>query len=213
MINSFTQKLLITLLVLLLGFNYNLLSQEHQENQKVKQNKLNPGLNLDDAMVSNLDGAYSVITVNNGETTELNIKFNNGRITTIIINGEEIPRDKWLEYEDLLLDYISYIDPDKPQKYRYKEWYDIEYELRQDLHRMHRQIRQLEINQRIKKFYDEEMREWVEELEEEINESEFINDLDEIFDDFIRDLDQFLAERKAYFNEKYENNNPPDSIK
>jgi len=176
----------------------------YSQNASSKSNKLNPGLNIPDDIVKELDGAYSIITVDNGEPQELAIKFKEGRITTVVLNGQEIPKEKWSQYEKLIKEYIEYIDPGESSVYRYKDWHEIEYELKQDFKKLHNQIKELEINKKIKKFYDEEMREWVEELEKEINESELIEDMERIFDEFMNDLDEFLAERKAYFREMEE---------
>jgi len=173
-----------------------------QENKNEVKNQLNPGLNIPDQKVSELDGSYSIITVEDGKPTELSIKFNQGKIVAVLIDGRLIPEENWKQYEELISEYISYIEPEEHKKYRYQDWYDLEYDLRKDLKNMEQQIRELEINKRIKRFYDEEMREWVEELEMEINESEALKDLDRYFENLIKDLEKFMKERKEYINEK-----------
>jgi hypothetical protein len=168
---------------------------------KKADNSLNPGLEIPDTKVEQLDGEYSVVKVDNGIPRELSIKFNKGQIVSVFMNGQEIPRENWNDYRDTITEYVEYIEQQDPDPYKYKEWYQLEQDLKNDFNKLYKQIKDLEVPKKLKMFYNEEMRDWIEDLEKEINNSVIIQDLEEIFDELMIEIDEFLSERKEYLKE------------
>lgn len=156
-------------------------------------------INIENKEFQDLDGAYSVVSVNDeGKTQQFNIKFKKGKIVSIAIDGEELPRDKWLKKEKLIKEYISYIEPRNQKSYKYQDVYEFEKELKKDLEKLEKTIQELEISKRFEKFYNEELKHWMDELEHELNNSELIDEMEDVLKELSKELDRFLYERREY---------------
>lgn len=156
-----------------------------------------------DQLVKNLDGAYSVVSIDqDGKTLQFNVKIKEGKISSIAIDGEELPRSQWKENEPLILKNLGYLNDDKPKSYKYEDVYELETEIRKDLKKLEKTIQDLEVSKRLDRFYDEELRDWMESLEKEMNQSEFIQDMEDVLNDLSKELDRFLEERKSYHSGK-----------
>jgi len=167
------------------------------------QNTLNPNIEISDIIVENLDGAYSVVSVlDNGDTQQFNIKFNNGKIISIVIDGEELEKSQWKDNTKLIVEYVNYLVPDKQKTYKYQDIYDLETDLKQDIEKLEKHIKELEISHRLDKFYEEEMKEWILELESELEDSEVLKEVEDVLENVMNELDRFLNERKEYLKKK-----------
>jgi len=172
-------------------------------NQLLSQNSLNPDINIKDNIVENLDGSYSVVSVlDDGSTQQFNIKFDKGKIISIAIDGQDLNRSKWEKNIILIAENIDFLAPDKQKTYKYQEIYNIETELKHDLDYLEKHIKDLELSRRLDKFYDEEMKEWILELEEELEDSEVLKEVELVLEDVKKELDRFLMERKEYKKKK-----------
>lgn len=172
-------------------------------NQLISQNSLNPDIKIQDHIVKSLDGTYSVVSVlDDGSTQQFNVKFDKGKIISIVIDGEELERSKWEKNTELISEYIDYLVPEKQKAYKYQDIYDLETELKDNLDNLEKHIRDLELSRRLDKFYDEEMKEWIIELEEELEDSEVLKEVEVVLEDVMKELDRFLIERKEYKKKK-----------
>ncbi|MBT3750625.1 MAG: hypothetical protein HN936_18445 [Bacteroidetes bacterium] len=175
------------------------------QNSQAQENTKNPKLSITDDQVRDLNGAYSVISIDDdGKTQHINFKFDNGKLSSFVLNGNEIPQEDWAEYNHLLKEFITYLSPEDIKKHKYNEVFELEDELRQNIAKMEKTIKQLEISKRFELFYDNELKHWIKELEQELNESEFVQDMEAALDDLLHDLDDFLEQRKEYYNNKEE---------
>jgi len=163
------KNILVGLSILLFVSSFNTYVYAQQEST------LNPALELADEAVKGLDGAYSVISKDDdGNTTHINVKFKNGKLTSFVLNGQEIPEKNWKEHETLISEYVAYLSPDESKSYKHKEVYDLEHDLRKDLERIERTVKELEVSRRIEAFYNHELKDFMESLERHLDESEFI---------------------------------------
>ncbi|MEA1875398.1 MAG: hypothetical protein U9N86_00905 [Bacteroidota bacterium] len=169
---------------------------------QTKSDSLNPGLSIDDAIVKNLDGAYCVIIVDdNGHTQQFNAKFNNGRITSIVIDGEPLPQKEWKDNVNLISEFVDYLSTSKQKVYKYQNVYELEAELKRDIDKLEKVIKDLELSRRFERFYNEELKDWMVNLEQELNNSGMINEIEQVLNELNEELDQFLNERRSYTEE------------
>ena len=132
---------------------------------------LNPGLSIEDSIVKDLDGAYSVVFIDDqGQTQQFNVKFSNGKITSIAIDGEPLPQKEWKDNKDLIIEFIGYLSPAKQKIYKYQNVYEFE-----------------------SKLHD-----WMVNLEKELNNSDLIREIEQVLNELNKELDLFLVERKLY---------------
>lgn len=174
---------------------------------QTKSDSLNPGLSIEDAMVKDLDGAYSVIFIDdNGQTQQFNAKFNNGRITSIVIDGEPLPQKEWKDNVNLISEFVAYLSTSKQKVYKYQNVYEFEAELKRDIDKLEKVIKELELSRRFEKFYNEELKDWMVNLERELNNSGMINEIEQVLNELNEELDKFLNERSSYTEENIKKN-------
>ncbi len=168
-----------------------------------QNNSLNPQINIPDSIVKNFDGAYSVITIDDsGEAQQFNVRFKQGQITSVVLNGEEIPKEEWENKEKFILDQIRHLEAKHPKNYKYHEVYRLEEDLRRNIENLEKSLQELEISKRLDKFYEGELKSWMNSLEDELNKSDFVKEVESILDDLILELDRFISERKEFQQEK-----------
>ncbi len=174
-----------------------------QQAKSQEKSKLNPQLDIPDESLQELHGAYSVVNINDdGQTQHINVKFDHGKLVSFVLNGQELPQDQWAEHQDVIKEYIGYLSDDEAKTYKYKQVYDLEHDLRKDIEHMEQTIRQLEISKRLQSFYHHELKDLVDDLEKELNKSEFVQDMEKALDDLLKDMEQFLEERRLYWEEQ-----------
>lgn len=184
------QNYLFLTIILIVFTSNNAVTQEIDKYSEIK---------IENKRFQDLDGAFTVARVDeNGESQQFNVKFNNGKIISIAINGEELPREQWVKNEKLITEYISYILPDEQKSYKHKSVYYLENDLKNDFDKLEKTIQELEISKRFEKFYNEELKQWMDNLEKELNKSEFFNEMEGILNELSKELDRFLEERKSY---------------
>jgi len=169
---------------------------------------LNPSLQIPDSLVDGLHGLYSVVHMSqDGNRESVAISFNHGTIESITVNNTVLPEAKWPEYQDLILNFIDQLDINSEKNYKYSEIYDWELRLRDDLRKLEKEVQELELGVKLHEFYRIEVLPRIKNLEEGLQNSGLVDEMDRMLNDLSKEMDQFLKERKEYLRNAEKINN------